>query len=82
MEQEKPVRPPFGKKAWALFWLGWWTGFGLLDWWRDRHGDHTTFSELLRWVFHVDHPWGKAAFIAVLGTGAVIFTLHIAWSKW
>lgn len=72
----------FGRKSWAFLWVAWWTVFGTLDWWRDHIRDHTTFSELLRWAFHVDEWWGKALFLFVLSALATIFAIHIAWKKW
>lgn len=62
---------------WPIFWAAFWTGFGLLDYWRNTKHDGTTVSELTRVLFKTDTPRGRSNFLAFLTGGAVILARHI-----
>lgn len=50
----------------------------LLDWIRDRgEPDNDTLSEVLRAVFHVERPEGRAALAAAITVGAVGLYAHL-----
>lgn len=52
--------------------------FGILDLVRDRgEPDGDTASEVIRDLFHVDTPRGRAAFAATLAVGSTVLYRHI-----
>lgn len=59
----------------AVAWLGFWVGFGLLDWWADRRGASLCHS--VRWLFRTETCAGSAAFTATFGTGVVVLYRHV-----
>jgi hypothetical protein len=56
-------------------WLGFWVGFGLLDYAADRRGMSLCTSA--RHVFRTSTPAGKLAFAAAYGTGTLVLFAHV-----
>lgn len=62
---------------WLFFWTAVWTAFGFFDYWRDTKHDGSTFSEVVRAVFHTERSGGSLAFLATLNLGSAVFAAHI-----
>lgn len=56
-------------------WLGFWAGFGILDYAADRRGRSLCTST--RHLFRTDTKAGKLAFTAAYGAGALILFAHV-----
>lgn len=56
-------------------WVGFWVGFGLLDYCADRRG--LSLSDTWRHVLHTNTPAGRLTSTALLATGALILHQHL-----
>lgn len=56
-------------------WVGFWVGFGVLDYVADRRGKSLCTST--RRMFHTDTRRGQAIFAAAYGAGAVVLFAHV-----
>lgn len=56
-------------------WLGFWVGFGLLDYWADRRGK--SLCHATRTLFRTQTRGGRILFTGSFAVGAVVLYRHL-----